>query len=1084
MTATPTSRKSHRRVAPSNGTAAAAKITAPQLSRAYPRTRLFREIDRARRHAIVWVAAPAGYGKTTLVAHYLKTRKLPTLWYQVDAGDADIATFFHYFSFAAQRAAPRACRSLPLFTPEHMANLPNFARRYFEQLSTCLPARTVMVLDDYQTLASDALLHDVIHNGGARIPRGMTIIVISRREPPAAFVGDRANGMLAILGEAQLRLTAKESLEISRMRLPRVTGRRLADAARGLHATTHGWAAGLVLMIERWNANGDVTAAPADSARETLFDYFYREQFSSADANTRELLLTTAFLPTVTTTAAVQLAQNPRAPDILARLHRDNFFTLRRARPALEYQYHPLLREYLRNRAQAELGATRCASLIRASAEMLEQAARIEDAAQLLQSASDHPALAALVKRHAPALLARGSHHTLLTWLKSLPAALLEHDPWLLYWRGICTLPFDVGEARTTLTHAYGLFRATADPIGALLAAAGAVEAIVFEWDDFRQLARWVEALHELTSQKPAFPTPEVEARVTVAMFVALVYYQPWHADIELWAQRVQAIVAAVPDPNTRILIGAHLYTYRLLSLGELAEADTVLHSLRPPRGAALSPTAEILWYTCVANGCWMTNRPEQGLAAIASARRVLDRHGISLWGFFLTATAAAIHLSRGDSRAAEADMAHLETHLTPQRRLDVLQYRTLEAWATLARGDHIAALAMGRELVRVTADHPGPLTSFLADVTMAQALVLAGEAQQAAVLACRGLESGRRMRSSVAQYFALCCMALACLDSGRRNEGLDHLRDAFGLGRVKGYAGLMYFLLDSRMLARLCTHALDAAIETDYARAIIRERGLLPPAEAVSSEAWPWPLKIYSLRGFAVVNNDKRAAIHARVQQKPIELLKALIAHGGRDVPNVRLAQALWPEADGDRAQRSLITNLHRLRRLLGGGQSLMVRDGTVSLNPDCCWVDAWACERLLEETDAAQLQRGVALYRGRFLSSEESVWAMPARERLHAKFVRALSQLGQQHEARGDWAAAIECYEKGLQSDPLIEAFYYRLMWSHYRLGRSGDAIAVYRRCLRTLRAELDIQPGAEITKLYDTIRAAHRGDAETSA
>ena len=79
-----------------DNTTSLAKITPPRVHDVYLRERLFKELDAARKHPIIWISAPAGSGKTTLVASYLQQHKIDPLWYQVDAGDSDIASFFYY----------------------------------------------------------------------------------------------------------------------------------------------------------------------------------------------------------------------------------------------------------------------------------------------------------------------------------------------------------------------------------------------------------------------------------------------------------------------------------------------------------------------------------------------------------------------------------------------------------------------------------------------------------------------------------------------------------------------------------------------------------------------------------------------------------------------------------------------------------------------------------------------------------------------------------------------------------------------------------------------------------------------------
>lgn len=126
-----------------------AKICRPKILGAVTRSRLVSLLDVARNQPIIWVSAPAGSGKTTLVASYLDEHKLPCLWYQVDEGDADIATFFYYMGLAAKRASPRNRTSLPLLTPEYLQGITIFTRRYFENLYSRLKAPFTLVFDNY-----------------------------------------------------------------------------------------------------------------------------------------------------------------------------------------------------------------------------------------------------------------------------------------------------------------------------------------------------------------------------------------------------------------------------------------------------------------------------------------------------------------------------------------------------------------------------------------------------------------------------------------------------------------------------------------------------------------------------------------------------------------------------------------------------------------------------------------------------------------------------------------------------------------------------------------------------------------------
>src|SRR5262245_24567708 len=167
---------------------ALAKTTRPTLApTTVARPRLFRLLDRARRKPVTWVWGPPGAGKTTLVVSYLQARKVRTLWYQLDEGDADVATFFYYLGVAA----PRRRRPLPLLTSQYRPGLALFARHYFRELYSRLTACFTVVFDNCQEVPADSSLHDLFGQALPEIPAGGRVIFISRGEPPVAFAGHR-----------------------------------------------------------------------------------------------------------------------------------------------------------------------------------------------------------------------------------------------------------------------------------------------------------------------------------------------------------------------------------------------------------------------------------------------------------------------------------------------------------------------------------------------------------------------------------------------------------------------------------------------------------------------------------------------------------------------------------------------------------------------------------------------------------------------------------------------------------------------------------------------------------------------------
>lgn len=259
------------------------------------------------------------------------------------------------------------------------------------------------------------------------------------------------------------------------------------------------------------------------------------------------------------------------------------------------------------------------------------------------------------------------------------------------------------------------------------------------------------------------------------------------------------------------------------------------------------------------------------------------------------------------------------------------------------------------------------------------------------------------------------------------------------------------------------------------------------PGPETLSAyvDGQPWPIRIYTLGRFVVCRKEKQVVPDGRGQRKPFELLKALIALGGRGVEEGRLISRLWPDAEGDAAYRAFITNLQRLRQLLGRREAIQLREGCLTLNPSLVWVDCWEFERLLSQAEAAEkaghiesaaalCSQALILYTGRFLEREaEHPWALHLGDRLHRKFRHHVERRGRCLEGNGEWENAAECYRKALDVDHLTEPFYQGLMRCYLNLGRPSDAIATYQSCRRVLAALMGIGPSAVTEALHQSCR-----------
>jgi hypothetical protein len=154
--------------------------------------------------------APSEAAKTQLDELALRVKATA-----VDSGDSDIATLFYYMGLAAKKNAPRFRKPLPLLTPEYLLGIPAFARKFFEMLFARFKPPFAVVLDNYQEIATDAHLHEIINHVLSMIPEGINMIVLSRNAAPTAYARSLANNKISRLGWEEVRLTAAESREIA-----------------------------------------------------------------------------------------------------------------------------------------------------------------------------------------------------------------------------------------------------------------------------------------------------------------------------------------------------------------------------------------------------------------------------------------------------------------------------------------------------------------------------------------------------------------------------------------------------------------------------------------------------------------------------------------------------------------------------------------------------------------------------------------------------------------------------------------------------------------------------------------------------
>ncbi len=1060
-----------------------AKYTRPTQTGVLLRKRLFKKLDQAQKRALVWISGLAGCGKTTLLSSYVETRDLPCLWYELDESDADPATFFYYMSLAAKKAAPRRRKPLPLLTPEYLQGVTTFTKRYFESLYNRLRTPHLVVFDNYQEVPAASEFHEIIRNGLSNIPEGIQVFLLSRTDPPPAFARLRANNLMKVIGWNELRLTVEECEGIVTLHTEQTPS---DETIQELHEATDGWAAGLVLMLGRTKTE-DIEPRSVDrQLPEEIFDYFASEVLSGMDEPIQGFLLKTALLPHMTAKMATELSGMPNADRILSGLNRNNYFTERRPRPASTYQYHPLFREFLVSRAKETFSPERLSDLCTRAARLLVDAGETGDAVALYQDAKDWNAIVEIIKTHAMTMLQQGRNRIVEEWLSTLPDNVVGHDPWLLFWKGICRLPFDPSQSRDLLERAFEIFDGDDDQFGMMLSWSGIIDSIAYALCEHGQLRRWIRLYEDRMPTLEELPPGALGARVASSMFSAMVLGWTDHPRIDRWGEYVLSLDA----PETiGMKIQALLHLIVIMSWqGNFQEGVLHLDSFRELTKHHLStlPMAAISLKQAESNFYLFAGRYSRSLKATFEGLELSRSSGIHLFDNMLLGQGVDSALATGDFATAEELLELMAPCRDSPRLLEACYYHTVKTRHALYKQDFREASAHAERAVRLALKVGTLAVIMMTSLLKARVMHGLGNEREADENLDRAFDHARRIKSPVCEFLALATEALFAIDRGQEESGLQSLRWAMALGSSKGY--FHFPLIGSADAAKICMKALEAGIEVEFVQKSIRTCALIPDEPPVHLENWPWPLKIYTLGRFGLIIDDKPVQFSKKAQQKLLNMLKVVIASGGRDVKEESISDVLWPDADGDLAHKSFAPTLHRLRKMIGYQDALQLRDSRVTLDQRYCWVDTWAFERILgqaeaawedmsAENDAAEAvaltQKAVGMYRGPFLSDEAwESWAVPLRERLRSKFLRGVRKLGQHWETVGEWEKALDCYNRSLEADPLAEESYQHLMLCHQKLGRTADALSAYERCKKNLSAALGVDPSPATEAIRESL------------
>lgn len=1028
---------------------------------------------------LVLLCAPAGYGKTTLLADTMKHLSLTCCWYFLDRSDLDVMAFLAMLLTSIRRHFPSFGPELDTLLLEVSEQNNNayqlFLDALINALATDISERSVLAFCNYQEVNDSRAINNILNQLLKHLSPHHLIVIESRAVPNLELATLIANRKMFGLGSSGLQFSAKDLYALAQIQ--GLLNFSEEEATR-LVTTFHGWITGILLssrlgsaQFEQFSsAHSSNWATPAIAPnRQQLFAFVITDIFRT-EPTIYDFLKNTSPLDQLSPSLCDALLETSNAAFILEHAERHGLFVLRISERNEKnepiYQCHPTLRELFQEELRRHEGE-KYRALHQQIATLSFQRHAFEVALNHAFEAQHYDFAAQILLDMASTVLNRGQSETILRFLERFPSQFMQGNARLLLLRvRIALRRGDFANANLLLEPLNGLVMSSFPEDENKERVLIHVEFTIATGQIFLHQGEHQRAQQHFRLALELLPINEHVLRIQAYQQLGICLILGGNPIREGVRQFQQALCLCHPQRDERLAGELH---HQLANAYEWSGNYTIAEHHRQHILALQDRLGQPQSIINNLTGMGIL-KMRQGLVEEAETffRTTLEltQESPRLLSSKAYALQALGELEMTCQRWKET-LAHLEEALALARQLED-RYLLNGVLHTLA----LVYLRMGETytsqcLLDQISLHMQEIHSYesvLHQLVQGTILLTKQEYDQAKARFAEVAQFAEQAELQWLRMQALMRMAACCLEQGQRTQAKDALQQVRTLNTNGNYE-----------------YGIQVEIQT-YPKLHLLMQGLIEQKSLIDLQFLPQTTLRISALGEPVVVIDTMPITRWRMA-RAMELYFFLL-DSGQPLRKDQIITALWPESDDiERANQTFRSTVYYVRQVMGE-IALVQRSGLYWLDLHAMYGSFWydvtifeeqqrIAQTALEEEDdecAAQaFQKMVTLYRDDYVKAFYNDWCIRHRDILREAFLEAHHQLALIAWRSEKWDESLLHWQHLLTIDPYLETAHYGIMRCYLRQGRRNLALRQYQRCSRELHEQLNIKPGLQLQKLY---------------